>query len=62
MGIDRLVVGFILQLFVVFAFSPALRSALASSPEAFPSKAITWLVPYSPGGGFDLHSRAQPKE
>lgn len=58
MGIDRLVVGFILQLFVVFAFSPALRSALASSPEAFPSKAITWLVPYSPGGGFDLHSRA----
>jgi tripartite-type tricarboxylate transporter receptor subunit TctC len=24
----------------------------------YPEKNITWLVPYSPGGGFDLHSRA----
>lgn len=24
----------------------------------YPEKSVTWLVPYSPGGGFDLHSRA----
>lgn len=24
----------------------------------YPNRNITWLVPYSPGGGFDLHSRA----
>lgn len=31
-------------------------AAFAEFPEK--GKSITWLVPYSPGGGFDLHSRA----
>lgn len=27
------------------------------SQAAFPEKEITWIVPYSPGGGFDAWSR-----
>lgn len=30
----------------------------ANVAAEFPEKTITWLVPYAPGGGFDLHSRA----
>jgi len=30
----------------------------ALSADKFPSKTITWLIPYGPAGGFDLHSRA----
>lgn len=30
----------------------------ASAADKYPSKTITWLIPYSPAGGFDLHSRA----
>lgn len=30
----------------------------ASAADQFPSKTITWLIPYAPAGGFDLHSRA----
>ncbi|MFC1815346.1 Bug family tripartite tricarboxylate transporter substrate binding protein [Thermodesulfobacteriota bacterium] len=32
--------------------------APAYGAEAFPSKPIRWIVPYSPGGGFDVYSRA----
>lgn len=58
MRADRLLVGFVLSLSVVFLLPAEPRSAAASSHDEFPSKAITWLVPYAPGGGFDLHSRA----
>ena len=58
MRAGRLFLGFILSLFVVFALWPEPRSAAASSHDGFPSKPISWLVPYAPGGGFDLHSRA----
>ena len=30
----------------------------AISADKYPSKTITWLIPYGPAGGFDLHSRA----
>ena len=30
----------------------------AVSADKFPSRTITWLIPYGPAGGFDLHSRA----
>ena len=30
----------------------------AVSADKYPSRTITWLIPYGPGGGFDLHSRA----
>ncbi len=34
------------------------QGSLAAKDDKFPSKAITWLINASPGGGFDLHSRA----
>jgi tripartite-type tricarboxylate transporter receptor subunit TctC len=37
---------------------PNFTAIPVEAAERFPSKAITWFVPYSPGGGFDLHSRA----
>ncbi len=30
----------------------------ARAADTFPNKTITWLIPYAPAGGFDLHSRA----
>ena len=30
----------------------------AVSADKYPSRTITWLIPYGPAGGFDLHSRA----
>ena len=30
----------------------------ATQAEQYPSKPIRWIVPYSPGGGFDVYSRA----
>ena len=33
-------------------------SGSAVSADKYPSKTITWLIPYGPAGGFDLHSRA----
>ncbi len=54
----KLFLAFVLPLFIVFSLSLGPRSAAASSHDTFPNKAITWLVPYAPGGGFDLHSRA----
>lgn len=58
MVVERLLIGLIFKLSIVLLFSAQPHAALASSHEAFPSKPITWLVPYAPGGGFDLHSRA----
>lgn len=47
----------VVLLLVVFAFSlPALQAE-----DAYPSKAIKWIVPYSPGGGYDVYSRAVAK-
>jgi len=34
---------------------------LADAEDAFPSKPITWIVPMSPGGGFDVYSRGVSK-
>jgi tripartite-type tricarboxylate transporter receptor subunit TctC len=42
---------FLIPLFVLCAFSPA-------QAETWPSKPIRWIVPYPPGGGTDLVSRA----
>lgn len=33
------------------------RSPLVGGCEAIAGKTIRWIVPYSPGGGYDLHSR-----
>lgn len=30
----------------------------AAAKDDYPNKTITWLIPYGPAGGFDLHSRA----
>src|SRR3972149_9117911 len=42
-----------------FAAATGLLACVASAPSlaAFPEKEITWIVPYSPGGGFDAWSR-----
>ncbi len=42
-------------LFLVVA---AAQGSLAAEGDKFPNKTITWLINASPGGGFDLHSRA----
>jgi len=43
---------------LMFAFCLATLHAQAAEEEKFPNKTITWTVNASPGGGFDLHSRA----
>lgn len=44
---------------MAFLFVVAVPHHLAAaSGDKFPNKTITWLVNASPGGGFDLHSRA----
>ena len=30
----------------------------AAASESFPNKNITWIVPFGPGGGYDVYSRA----
>jgi len=50
------VIGVLLLVcFTVGAF--LLPRSVAPAEKAFPSKHITWIVPYSPGGGFDTYSR-----
>ena len=49
------VVG-IVAFLAVFGIAMPAHHALAA--DKFPSKTITWLIPYAPAGGFDLHSRA----
>ena len=51
----RNVIG-VVSLLAVLGMTVPAHHALAADP--FPSKTITWLIPYSPAGGFDLHSRA----
>lgn len=41
----------------LFLVAAAAQGSLAAD-DKFPSKPITWLINASPGGGFDLHSRA----
>jgi len=36
----------------------AVATQVASAQDKYPSRTITWLIPYGPAGGFDLHSRA----
>jgi len=57
---QRGVIFFLTQLVVMplAASAPNLIAVPVAAAEDFPSKTISWLVPYSPGGGFDLHSRA----
>ncbi|MFQ5852432.1 MAG: Bug family tripartite tricarboxylate transporter substrate binding protein [Candidatus Binatia bacterium] len=47
-----------LAVLVLAVFAANLITTPVAAAEPFPTKSITWLVPYSPGGGFDLHSRA----
>ncbi len=56
----RSVIFFLTQLVVIplAAFAPKLIANPVAAADNFPSKTISWLVPYSPGSGFDLHSRA----
>ncbi len=51
----RNVIGVISFLAVLGTVGPA---QVAWSEDKFPSRTITWLIPYGPAGGFDLHSRA----
>lgn len=44
-------------LIVAFTFCPIAIKA----EDAYPSKPIKWIVPYSPGGGYDVYSRAVAK-
>lgn len=49
----------IVSLIGVFIFSGILFGFLTQvSAEDFPKKNIRWIVPYEPGGGFDIYSRA----
>lgn len=44
---------------LITALVPVLRStSVLAQTRDFPTKPITWLVPYAPGGGFDIQSRA----
>ena len=36
----------------------AVPAQVALAEDKYPSRTITWLIPYGPAGGFDLHSRA----
>ena len=51
----RKVIG-IVSLLAVLGTAVAAQVALAA--DKYPSRTITWLIPYGPAGGFDLHSRA----
>ena len=51
----RKVIG-IVSLLAVLGIAVAAQVALAA--DKYPSRTITWLIPYGPAGGFDLHSRA----
>jgi tripartite-type tricarboxylate transporter receptor subunit TctC len=42
----------------LFLVVVAAQGSLAAQDGKFPNKTITWLINASPGGGFDLHSRA----
>lgn len=49
----RNMIGIVSLLAVLGAVAP-----VASAEDKYPSRTITWLIPYGPAGGFDLHSRA----
>jgi len=49
-------VTFFLAVGLVFGFPFA-----ADAAEGYPQKTITWIVPYGPGGGFDVYSRVIAK-
>ena len=51
----RKVIG-IVSLLAVLGIAVTAPVALAA--DKYPSRTITWLIPYGPAGGFDLHSRA----
>ena len=51
----RKLIGWGLLSAVLWMAAPA---DVVLAQDKFPSKTITWLIPYGPGGGFDLHSRA----
>ncbi len=51
----RKVIG-IVSLLAVLGITVTAPVALAA--DKYPSRTITWLIPYGPAGGFDLHSRA----
>ena len=42
----------------LLSFVPAFIFTPAASASGFPEKPIKWIVPFSPGGGFDTYSRA----
>lgn len=48
--------------FLCFAVSVTLIPGLGAETEAFPTKRIIWVAPYSPGGGVDVFTRALARE
>ena len=51
----RHIIG-VIAFVAVFGMTVPAHHALAA--DKYPSRTITWLIPYGPAGGFDLHSRA----
>ena len=52
----RMCLGFLLVAALVT--SPlAVKSVHSASKGSFPTKRLTWIVPYGPGGGYDTYSR-----
>lgn len=51
----RKLIGWALLCAVLWMAAPA---SVALAADKYPSRTITWLIPYGPAGGFDLHSRA----
>jgi len=51
--------GLVCVLAVVVLVTPLAQKAAKAAPKVdFPKKNITWIVPYAPGGGYDVYSRA----
>lgn len=48
--------------FLCLATSVAFVPGLGAQTEAFPTKRITWVAPYAPGGGVDVFTRALARE
>ena len=48
----------LIAVFSLLAVLGTVAGQAALAEDKYPSRTITWLIPYGPAGGFDLHSRA----
>ena len=48
----------LIAVFSLLAVLGTVTGQAASAEDKYPNRTITWLIPYGPAGGFDLHSRA----